>query len=202
MILEGYLRHQYGMDGPISLSASIAFEQSYSKIDGDSASIAEVAVLLSALSDLPLRQDLAVTGSMNQKGEVQPIGGINEKVEGFFRTCKIKGLTGTQGVVMPKSNVKELMLSDEVLAAIAAGTFSIYPVTTADQAIEIFTGVKAGQKLKYGGWTKGGVHDRVDITLSDIYWRLKSGTEEPEDHEEEEKEKPKKKLAEKRKKTK
>ncbi|MCX6646357.1 MAG: ATP-binding protein [bacterium] len=202
MILEGYLRHQYGMDGPISLSASIAFEQSYSKIDGDSASIAEIAVLLSALSDLPLRQDLAVTGSMNQKGEVQPIGGINEKVEGFFRICKIKGLTGTQGVVMPKSNVKELMLSDEVLAAIAAGTFSIYPVTTADQAIEIFTGVKAGRKLKSGGWTKGGMHDRVDITLSDIYWRLKSGAEEPEDHEheEEEKEKPKKKLAEKRRK--
>ena len=187
LILEGYLRHQYGMDGPISLSASIAFEQSYSRIDGDSASIAEIIVLLSALTDLPLRQDLAVTGSMNQKGEVQPIGGINEKIEGYFRTCQIKGFTGTQGVVMPKSNVKELMLSDEVLATIAAGTFTLYPISDVDQAIEIFTGVKAGRKLKSGLWQKGSVHDRVDITLSDIYWRLKSGGDESDETEDDEK---------------
>lgn len=197
LIIEGYLRHQYGMDGPISLSASLAFEQSYSKIDGDSASVAEILVLLSELSDLPIRQDLAVTGSMNQKGEVQAIGGINEKIEGFFRICKLHGLTGTQGVVMPKANVREMMLSEEVLAVIAAGNFHIYPISTADQAVEIFTGVKAGRKLKSGSWTKGSVHDRVDITLSDFYWRMKSSGDDSEDSGDEEK--PKKKLTKKRK---
>lgn len=194
LILEGFLRHQYGMDGPISLSASIAFEQSYSQIDGDSASVAEIIALVSEVSDIPLRQDLAITGSMNQKGEVQAIGGINDKVEGFFRVCKMDGFTGTHGVVMPKANVKELMLSSEVLAAIAAGNFSIYPVSTVDQAIEIFTGVKAGRKLKSGKWTKGSVHDRVDITLSDFYWRMKASGDEDEESEEEKKPKKKKSI--------
>jgi ATP-dependent Lon protease len=170
LIMEGYLRHQYGMDGPISLSASLAFEQSYSRIDGDSASVAEIIVLLSELSGLPLRQDLAVTGSMNQKGEVQAIGGINEKIEGFFRVCRMKGLTGTQGIVMPKANIAELMLADDVTAAIAAGTFSVFPMST-----------------------KGSVHDRVDITLSDFYWRMKAGSEDSED--DGDKEKVSKKLA-------
>ncbi len=173
LILEGFLRHQYGMDGPISLSASLVFEQSYSQVEGDSASLAEALALVSELSGIPLRQDLAVTGSINQKGEVQAIGGINEKIEGFFRVCKLKGLTGKQGVVIPRANTPELMLSDEVIEAIAAGNFTIIPVSTVNQAIEAFTGVKAGRKLKKGGWTKGSVHDRVDLTLSDFYWATK-----------------------------
>jgi len=177
LILEGFLRHMYGMDGPIGLSASLCFEQSYSQIDGDSASMAESLVLLSELSGIPLRQDLAVTGSMNQKGQVQAIGGINEKIEGFYRICKARGFTGTNGVVMPKANVSELMLSDEILAAMAAGNFSVIPVSTVNQAIEVFTGVKAGNKLKKGGFSKGSVHDRVDITFADFYWATKSPSE-------------------------
>jgi lon-related putative ATP-dependent protease len=180
LILDGYLRHMYGMDGPISLSASLCFEQSYSQVDGDSASLAEALVLVSELSGIPLRQDLAVTGSVNQKGKVQAIGGVNEKIEGFYRICRMNGFTGTNGVVLPKSNVPELMLSDEVLGAIAAGNFSIIPVDNVDQAIEVFTEVAAGRKLKKGGWTKGSVHDRVDLTLSDFYWATKTPTERDE----------------------
>lgn len=180
LIIEGYLRHQYGMDGPISLSASLAFEQSYAQVDGDSASLAEVLTLLSELAGVPLRQDLAVTGSVNQKGEVQAIGGINEKIEGFFRVCRDRGFTGTQGVVIPEANIPELMLSDEVLAAIGAGNFSVWTVSTVDQAIEIFTGTAAGRKLKKGGWTKGSIHDRVDLILADFYWFTKSTPERDE----------------------
>jgi ATP-dependent Lon protease len=170
LILEGYLRHTYGQDGPITLSASIAFEQSYAQVDGDSATLAEVLALTSVLSGLPLRQDLAVTGSVNQKGEVQAIGGINEKIEGFFRACKSMGLTGTQGVIIPKSNIGELMLSDEVLDAVGEGMFSVVPVSTVNQALEAFTGVKAGGRLAKGGFTKGSVHNRVDMTLAHFYW--------------------------------
>jgi lon-related putative ATP-dependent protease len=173
LILEGYLRHMYGMEGPITLSASIGFEQSYGMIDGDSATLAEVIVLTSELSGIPVRQDLAVTGSVNQKGHVQPIGGINEKIEGFFRICKQAGLTGTQGVVMPASNVSELMLNSEVLDAVKAGKFAIYPVDVVDDALEIFTGIAAGKHLKKGGWTKGSVHDRTDMTLAEFYWALR-----------------------------
>jgi ATP-dependent Lon protease len=177
LIMEGFFRHMYGMDGPITLSASLCFEQSYGMIEGDSATLAEVLVLLSELGNLPLRQDLAVTGSVNQKGQVQPIGGVNEKIEGFFRVCRQAGLTGTHGVVIPKSNVTELMLNHDVLAAIAAGTFNIYPVATVDEAIEIFTGVVAGKRLKKGGFTKGSVHDRVDYTLAEFYWATRAGLE-------------------------
>ncbi len=177
LILEGFLRHMYGMDGPISLSASLCFEQSYSQVDGDSASLAEILVLLSELSGVPLRQDLALTGSVNQKGQVQAIGGINEKIEGFYRICKLQGLTGTQGVVIPRANVGELMLNNEVLGAIAAGTFSVTPVSSVDQAVEVFTGVAAGRKLKKGGFTKGSIHDRVDLVLADFYWHTKGAGE-------------------------
>ena len=151
LIIEGYLRHLYGMDGPITLSASICFEQSYGMIDGDSASLAEILVLSSELADLPIRQDFAVTGSVNQKGMVQPIGGVNEKVEGFYRICKNNGLTGTNGVVIPASNAPELMLSDEILGSISKGEFSVHAVSTVDEALEIMTGVAAGKRLKKGG---------------------------------------------------
>jgi predicted ATP-dependent protease len=144
LILTGYLRRTYAQDFPLSLTASICFEQSYSGVDGDSASATELFAILSALSGLPLRQDLAVTGSVNQWGEIQPIGGINEKVEGFFATCKVVGLTGKQGVVMPAQNVQQLVLRQEVTDAIRDGKFFLYPIRTIDEGIEILTGVKAG----------------------------------------------------------
>jgi predicted ATP-dependent protease len=143
-ILTGYLRRTYAQDFPLSLTASVCFEQSYGGIDGDSASSTELYALISSLSGVPLRQDLAVTGSVNQWGEIQPIGGINEKVEGFFATCKAMGLTGRQGVVMPVQNIDGLVLRPEVIEAIRAGQFHLYPVRTIDEGLEVLTGRKAG----------------------------------------------------------
>jgi predicted ATP-dependent protease len=144
MILSGFFRHRYGQQLPAAMTASIAFEQSYSGIDGDSASSTELYALLSALSGVPLRQDLAVTGSVDQYGAVQAIGGVNEKIEGFYRVCKAVGLTGTQGVLMPRANLANLMLEAETVEAVGQGRFHIYPVETIDQGIEILTGVRAG----------------------------------------------------------
>jgi len=143
-ILTGFLRHRFGQAHPIAMSASICFEQSYSGIDGDSASSTELYALLSALSGIPIRQDLAVTGSVDQYGTVQAIGGVNEKIEGFFRVCKAVGLTRTQGVLVPRSNISNMMLEPETAAAIARGDFHIYPVDTIDHGIETLTGVRAG----------------------------------------------------------
>jgi predicted ATP-dependent protease len=145
MILSGFMRGRFGQDGPVTMSASICFEQSYSGIDGDSASSTELYGLLSALSGVPLRQDLAVTGSVDQHGSVQAIGGANEKIEGFFRVCKAVGLTGRQGVLLPRSNLRNLMLDSETVQAVDRGVFHIYPVETIDQGIEILTGVRAGR---------------------------------------------------------
>jgi predicted ATP-dependent protease len=144
MILSGFLRGRFGQQRPIAMSASVCFEQSYSGIDGDSASSTELYGLLSALSGVPLRQDLAVTGSVDQYGNVQAIGGANEKIEGFFRVCKAVGLTGRQGVLLPRSNLRNLMLDSETVQAVENGAFHIYPVETIDQGIEILTGVRAG----------------------------------------------------------
>ncbi|HZO81017.1 MAG TPA: ATP-binding protein [Candidatus Binataceae bacterium] len=144
MILSGFFRHRYGQQLPAAMTASIAFEQSYSGIDGDSASSTELYALLSALSGVPLRQDLAVTGSVDQYGTVQAIGGVNEKIEGFYRVCKAIGLTGTQGVLIPRSNLANLMLDQETVEAVARGRFHIYAVGTIDEGIEILTGVRAG----------------------------------------------------------
>jgi predicted ATP-dependent protease len=145
LILTGYLRRTYTQDFPLGLTASVCFEQSYSGIDGDSASSTELYALLSALSGVPLRQDLAVTGSVNQWGEIQPIGGINEKVEGFFATCQAVGLTGRQGVVMPVQNVEGLVLRPEVVEAVRRGQFHLYPVRSVDEGIEVLTGCRAGR---------------------------------------------------------
>jgi predicted ATP-dependent protease len=145
-IISGYLRSLFAQDKPLSLSASICFEQSYSGVDGDSASSTEIYALASALSGIPLRQDIAVTGSMNQQGDIQAIGGINEKIEGFFDVCRIKGLTGTQGIVMPESNVEDLMLREDVMDAVAAGKFHIWPVKRVEQGIEILTKTTTGQR--------------------------------------------------------
>ncbi|MBF6570210.1 MAG: AAA family ATPase [Candidatus Binataceae bacterium] len=144
MILSGFMRDRFGRKTPAAMTASICFEQSYSGIDGDSASSTELYALLSALSELPIRQDFAVTGSVDQHGQVQAIGGVNEKIEGFYRVCKATGLTGRQGVLIPRANVSNLMLDGETIAAVERGEFHIYPVSTIDQGIELLTGVKAG----------------------------------------------------------
>ncbi len=162
LILGGYLRGKYAQNKPFSLSASLAFEQSYSGVDGDSASSTEVYAILSSLSKLPLRQDIAVTGSLNQKGEIQPIGGVNEKIEGFFEICKSKGLTGAQGVIIPQQNIQNLMLRKDVVEAVAKGQFHIYPVKKIDQGIEILTGIKAGKIKKDGSFEGGTVNYMVD----------------------------------------
>ncbi len=143
-ILSGFLRSRFGQEHPIAMTASICFEQSYSGIDGDSASSTELYALLSALSGVPIRQDLAVTGSVDQYGDVQAIGGVNEKIEGFYRVCKAVGLTGTQGVLVPRSNIANLMLDPEAMEAVEKGSFHIYPVDTIEGGIEILTGVRAG----------------------------------------------------------
>jgi len=144
MILSGLLRARFGQTHPIAMTASLCFEQSYSGIDGDSASSTEFYVLLSALSGVPLRQDLAVTGSVDQHGHVQAIGGVNQKVEGFYRVCKAIGLTGSQGVMVPRSNVSNLTLEPQTTAAIERGQFHIYPIDIVDRGIETLTGVRAG----------------------------------------------------------
>ena len=144
LILSGYLRQMYAQDKPLALSASLCFEQSYSGIDGDSASSTELFVLLCRLADVPVRQDLAVTGSVNQAGDIQAIGGANEKIEGFYDVCKQRGLTGTQGVIMPQANVRNLMLRSDVAEAIESGQFHIYPIVHVDQGLELLTGMPAG----------------------------------------------------------
>ena len=146
LILSGFLAGRYAVDTPMSLFASLVFEQSYGGVEGDSASSAELYAILSALSELPLRQDLAVTGSVNQHGEIQAIGGVNEKIEGFFDICRARGLTGTQGVLIPKANVQHLMLRRDVIDACAEGKFAIYPVTTIDEGISLLTGAPAGER--------------------------------------------------------
>jgi len=172
-ILAGYLRGKYAQDKPLTMSASICFEQSYSGVDGDSASSTEIYALLSSLSGLPLRQDVAVTGSVNQKGEIQPIGGVNEKIEGFFDVCKAKGLTGKQGVMIPHLNIDDLMLRKDVLRAVEEGKFHIYSVKTIDQGIEILTGVEAGERLDGGKFKEGTVNDMVDKKLVELGMKIK-----------------------------
>ncbi|HID92699.1 MAG TPA: ATP-dependent protease, partial [bacterium (Candidatus Stahlbacteria)] len=174
LILAGYLRSKYAQDKPLAVSASLCFEQSYSGVEGDSASSTEVYALLSALSGLPIRQDIAVTGSVNQKGEIQPIGGVNQKIEGFYDVCKAKGLTGKQGVMIPYQNVNDLMLRKDVIDAVKQGKFHIYPVKTIDQGIEILTGVKAGKQKEDGKYEEGTVNYLVDKKLQEFAERWKS----------------------------
>ena len=164
-IISGFLRSRFAQDTPLSLAASICFEQSYSGVDGDSASSTEVYALLSALSGLPLRQEIAVTGSMNQQGDIQAIGGVNEKIEGYYDVCRIQGLTGKQGVMMPASNVEDLMLREDILDAVAAGKFHIWPVEKVEQGIEILTGRVAGERDANGKFEESTVFALVDERL-------------------------------------
>jgi len=161
MTLDAYLNWKYGRWEPISLTATLSFEQVYSVVEGDSASLAETLALLSAVSGLPARQDIAITGSINQHGEVQPVGGVTQKVEGFFRLCAERGLTGTQGVIIPSKNTDHLILKDEVLEAVREDKFHIWTVDTVDEAAELVLGQKAGRELKKGGFSKGSINDLV-----------------------------------------
>ena len=162
LILLGFLVEKYAQNKPMSLFASLVFEQSYSEIEGDSASSAELYAILSSLSQLPIKQGIAVTGSVNQKGEIQPVGAINEKIEGFFEVCMQSGLSSKQGVIIPKSNVDNLMLKQEVVEAVKEGKFHIWAIKNIDQGIEILTGQPAGNRLKDGSFTKKSVHNLVD----------------------------------------
>lgn len=173
LIMGGFMARRFGQDKPLALSATICFEQSYAGIDGDSASCAELYTLLSSLADLPLRQDIAITGSVNQRGQVQPIGGVNEKIEGFYEVCKLKGITGDQGVMIPARNVKHLMLNDEVLEAVDNGDFHVYAVKSVDEGIEILTGLEAGQRDKDGRYPEESVYGRADNRLRQMAEVLK-----------------------------
>lgn len=168
LILAGFLGSRYAIDKPLSLKASLVFEQSYNLVDGDSASSAELYALLSALADLPIKQSLAVTGSINQRGQVQAIGGVNEKIEGFFDICNQRGLTGHQGVLIPSSNVKDLMLKKEVIEAVRNNQFYIYPVENIDQGIELLTSTKAGERAIDGTFPEGTVNYKVEKKLLEL----------------------------------
>ncbi len=179
-ILEGYLRSRFAQDKPLSMSASITFEQSYSQVDGDSASSTEIYALLSSLSGIPIRQNIAVTGSVNQFGEVQPIGGVNEKIEGFFDICKARGFQGNEGVIIPALNETDLMLRKDVVEAVAAGRFHIYPVRTIDEGMEILTGVQAGERSPEDGrYPEGTLNYLIDERLADLAEGLREYGEEP-----------------------
>jgi predicted ATP-dependent protease len=165
LILSGFLGGRFGNTRPLSLNASLVFEQSYGGVDGDSASAAELFALLSALAAAPIRQSFAVTGSIDQHGQIQAIGGVNEKVEGFFDSCNLAGLTGDQGVVIPASNVRHLMLRRDVVAAAAAGRFAVFPIDTADQGLELLTGIPAGVPGPDGVYPEGSLNRRITDRL-------------------------------------
>ena len=167
-ILAGFLGARYAQEVPLSLSASLVFEQSYGPVEGDSASLAELCALLSALSGLPLAQSLAVTGSVNQAGGVQAVGGVNEKIEGFFDACRERGEAGGQGVLLPAANVQHLMLRREVVEAVAAGRFRVVPVESVDEAMELLTGVPAGERDEHGAFPEGSVNGRVEARLAKL----------------------------------
>jgi len=175
-IIKGWFGEMFANDQPLSLSGSLTFEQSYGPVDGDSASLAELITLLSALSDVPVKQELAITGSMNQKGEAQPIGGVNDKVEGFFRVCNAKKLTGNQGVVIPAQNEKDLMLHRDVVDAVKAGKFHIWSVKNLDDAVEVLMGEKPGKRTR-GKFPEGSIYGKVNERLQSFNKGLEGGGE-------------------------
>lgn len=168
LVLSGYISGKYGHNKPVSMDASLTFEQEYSGIEGDSASSTELYALISELSGAPIKQNIAVTGSVNQKGDVQPIGGVNRKIEGFFDTCKNKGLTGQQGVMIPQANVRNLMLKNEVINAVVEGMFHVWAVKDIDEGIEILTGKKAGELQEDGSYPVGTIHYLVDKRIHEM----------------------------------
>jgi lon-related putative ATP-dependent protease len=185
LILSSFLGSRYAPNYPLSLSASLVFEQSYGGVEGDSASMAELCALLSALADVPIKQSLAVTGSVNQHGEVQPIGGVNEKIEGFFDVCQARDLTGEQGVIIPASNVQHLMLRRDVVDAVKAKQFQIYTVETVDQVIELLTGIPAGKRGKRGEFPEGSINQLVEARLIELAETQRDFSSPPEPKSEE-----------------
>ncbi|MDH3664326.1 MAG: ATP-dependent protease, partial [Alphaproteobacteria bacterium] len=182
LILQGFLGARFAADQPLTLHASLVFEQSYGPVEGDSASAAELYALLSALSSLPIKQSLAVTGSVNQMGQIQPIGGINEKIEGFFDACRQSGLTGDQGVIIPSTNVDNLMLRQDVIDAVDKGQFSIYAVETIDQGMELLTGQTAGVRGGDGQFPEETINRQVADRLVELAEAVKRfGSRERED---------------------
>jgi len=173
MIIEGYLQAMYARDFPLSMRATICLEQSYIEVDGDSASSAEIYALLSSVSEVPLRQDIAVTGSVNQMGDIQPVGSVSEKIEGFFEVCKKTGLTGAQGVMIPRLNIPNLILSSETQEAVRSGSFHIYAVSTVDEGLEILTGVSSGARGIRGGFPPGSMNGRVQRRLKEMAFLVK-----------------------------
>lgn len=173
MILNGYLTGMYAQDKPLVLSATIAFEQLYEEVEGDSASSTELYTLISSLAGLPIKQGIAITGSVNQRGEIQPIGGVNRKIEGFFEVCKAQGFNGHQGVMIPHQNVRHLMLKEEVIQTVRDGKFNIWPVKTIDEGIELLTGVAAGEKQEDGTYPEGTVHYLVNQRLDEMAQKVK-----------------------------
>jgi predicted ATP-dependent protease len=168
LILSSFLAARYARNQPLALSASLVFEQSYGMVEGDSASMAELCALLSNLANAPIKQSLAVTGSVNQLGQAQAIGAVNEKIEGFFDICAARGLTGEQGVLIPAANVKHLMLRDEVVVAAMAGQFAVYAVENVDQAIAILTGLPAGETAANGEFPEGSINHKVAARLNEL----------------------------------
>ena len=184
LILSSYLGRKYAQNAPLTLSASLVFEQSYEGVEGDSASSTELYAILSSLSGYPIKQGIAVTGSVNQHGELQPVGGINEKIEGFFDICKAKGLTGDQGVIIPVGNVRNLMLREDVIEAVREGEFHIWPVRTVDEGIEILTGVPAGELQEDGTYPEGTVNWAVSQRLAELAEELRRATRREGEEEE------------------
>ena len=176
LVVTGYLKEKFGRAIPLSFNASLVFEQGYGMIDGDSASITEIAALLSTMSEIPIKQSFAITGSVNQKGDIQPIGGINEKIEGFFDLCKQRGLSGKNGVIMPFQNVKDLMLKDDVVQAVREEKFHIYPVSQVSEALELLTGVRAGKLLKNGRYQANTIFGSVEKCLREMRQKVKPPT--------------------------
>jgi lon-related putative ATP-dependent protease len=185
LIISGYFREKFGSRIPLSFTASLVFEQGYGMIDGDSASITEICALLSAISRVPIKQSFAITGSVNQQGEIQPIGGVNEKIEGFFDVCKSRGLDGSHGVVIPVQNVKDLMLRDDIVKSVKEKRFHIYSISKVEEAVQLLTGIRAGRKIKNGKYEAQTVFGEVEKELASMRKRLlpkkekKSGTGKP-----------------------
>jgi predicted ATP-dependent protease len=186
MILTHYLGSKYAIRKPLSLSASITFEQLYDMVEGDSATCAEFYALTSSISGVPLAQNIAVTGSMDQTGAVQPIGGVNEKIEGFFELCKLRGLDGSHGVIIPRKNVKNLMLKKDVVDAVREGKFSIYPIEAVEEGLEILTGMSMGQLGEDGTYPEGTFNHLVMKRLTEISEALKEKKDEKEEPEKKE----------------
>jgi predicted ATP-dependent protease len=193
LIISHYLGSRYAIKKPISLSASITFEQLYDMVEGDSATCAELYALLSSIANVPLKQSIAITGSMDQNGDVQPVGGINEKIEGFFDLCRIIGLDGSHGVIIPSRNVKHLMLKKDVVEAVKEGKFFIYPISKADEGLEIMTGMQVGRPGEDGTYPEGTLNYLVVRRLTEISEALEKKKEKEKEEEKEDEKKEEKK---------